>query len=369
MLSFILWDASPMLFSAGTFSVRWYAIFVILGVLAGRQLFSSLNKKDPASESVTLSIILFAIIGSRLTYVLLNTPDLLLKRPWEAILPFQFTKGFHFVGLSSLSGHGAILGVVLACWIARKKLGKDGFLGLLDKALISVCLATLLLSIGLFLNGETEGKPTTSPLGIVTTYPVTEAMMKIPCCIMRTPGGDNPLTSAGARKGSHIVSPGYQPIIFYLFYKAGLSEETVKEFIIGDVKEFLFYQKQYVLETGVNPINFSTLIEGANTYVVKINTQGVSRHPVHAYEGIASLLIFLLLYGISKNKDARIGSMTGVFFAAFGAAMMLLSFFREYTHNTSLWASVIISGIFSVAGLLLLLTNKNRPVPSAENSL
>ncbi|MEO8472610.1 MAG: prolipoprotein diacylglyceryl transferase family protein [Chryseolinea sp.] len=366
MLNFILWDASPMLFSNGTFSVRWYAIFVILGVVAGRQLFSAFNKKDPASESITLSIILFSILGSRLLYVLLNTPAIILKRPWEAILPFQFTKGFHFVGLSNLSGHGAILGVVLACWMARKKIGKDGFFGLLDKALISICLVTLFVSFGLFLNGETEGKSTSSPIGIVTTYPVTEGLRKIPCCIMRTPGGDNPLTSAGARKGDHSGSPGYQPIILYLFYKAGLSEETVKEFIIGDVKEFLFFQKQYVLESGVNPINFSTLVEGGNTYVAKILTQGVSRHPIHAYEVIAFLLIFVLLYRLSKNKNIQKGIMTGVFFLAVGVALMLLSFFREYMHNASLWASVVMSGLFVIAGLSVIASRKKSLASSKK---
>ena len=58
--------------------------------------------------------ILGVILGGRLGYVFFYNLGYYLQHPLEIIFPFEFTGGFHFVGISGMSYHGGAIAVLIA---------------------------------------------------------------------------------------------------------------------------------------------------------------------------------------------------------------------------------------------------------------
>ena len=59
---------------------------------------------------------------------------------------------------------------------------------------------------------------------------------------MRNPNGENPLDTVSVKRGNAMLHKGvgFQPLLAYLFFKDGATEQLVNEFLIGDVKTYLF---------------------------------------------------------------------------------------------------------------------------------
>lgn len=366
MLDFILWDYSPVLFSTGNISIHWYAIGLIGGILTGRKILHTLNKKDPATEPIVLLTIVFAILGGRLFYSLLNNQELILSKPWEALLPFQLSPKFQFLGLSQMSAEGSMFGAIAALWLTRHKIVNTTFVQLLDRFCIALSICCVCLSFGLFVNGETPGKPTESPLGTVNTYPVTLGLTRIGCCVMRVPGGNNPLESAAASK-DNSMSPqgnGQSPILLYIYYRAGFSERSAKEFLIGDVKNFLLLSNKYVKEPGDQPLRYSVFQQQPNLYAGRIQTIGIARHPTHFFEGILFTFLSVALLRMNYSANQRSGKMAAIFLAVTWTILLLTGFLKTrltgYDQGWFLGVHQLLCVPFILAGLLLFV--KKAPV-------
>jgi phosphatidylglycerol---prolipoprotein diacylglyceryl transferase len=337
MINYIIWNESPTLFSIGSLALRWYGVLFVAGFLLCRFILLRLYKIEgkPATdvESLAKYIFLAAIIGARLGYVLLYQPEIILSRPLEILLPIEFQPTFHFSGLDKLSSHGAIIGILIALWIYSRK-GKPGqnYLQVLDRVAIVLVLACMFIGAGNFFNAEIIGKPTNSKTGVVFTSPITEGMVKIPCCIMRTPGGKNPLDFVTVKKDDALTadSAGRSPMILYTFFKPGANEQLVNEFLMGDVKTYLFDRSEFVYEPGTEPLHYTIFVE-KDVYTARIRTKGIARHPVQLYESICCLIIFSLLYLIWKKykEDTPSGRIFGFFFTLYWSLLFATSFLKE----------------------------------------
>lgn len=123
------------------------------------------------TESVTLYVVIGAVVGARLG-------DVLFYQNWSDILhhPLSIFK----IWEGGLASHGAAIGILVALGLLAKK-KRMPFLVLLDLLVIPTALAGVLIRLGNFLNQEILGVPTTLPWGVIFGHPIG------------VPAGENPL--------------------------------------------------------------------------------------------------------------------------------------------------------------------------------
>ena len=164
MISYIIWNGSPEIFSIGSFALRWYGLLFALGFLISQQLLYYIHRKEGKPEkdveTLTIYMVVATIIGARLGHVIFYQPDMIWTDPLGVFLPFQFSPSFKFTGLQGLASHGGALGIFFALWLySRKKKPGQSYLQILDRIAILVALTGCLIRFGNFFNSEIIGKP------------------------------------------------------------------------------------------------------------------------------------------------------------------------------------------------------------------
>jgi phosphatidylglycerol:prolipoprotein diacylglycerol transferase len=162
---------SPVLFSIGSFQLRYYSLMYIIA-FALVYLMVSYRIKHENYEYSTETIqdymvwaMLGVIFGGRLGYVLFYNFSYYLQHPLEIILPFDFSSGIKFIGLSGMSYHGGLIGVaVVSLYFCLKN--KINFWRFADLFMPAVPLGYTFGRIGNFINGELFGRVTAMPWGM-----------------------------------------------------------------------------------------------------------------------------------------------------------------------------------------------------------
>jgi prolipoprotein diacylglyceryltransferase len=362
---FIIWNGDPVLFSVGRFVLQWHAVLIILGLLLARKLLGYLFKAEGCSwrdaEVFTYYLIIGVVVGARLGYVCLFQPSWLLTRPLEVVLPISFTPGFHITGLSELSAHGALIGVVMSTWIFSRTRSTLPFVRLLDRLTIPVGVASVLICIASFVAGEFTGKPTNSSLGVFSSRFITDGLTRVPCCIMRNPGGKNPLDRVSIIKDTALArfETGYSPVILYLFFQSGATEQSVNEFLIGDVKSYLYDQSSHVYEPGTEPLHYTIFQERIDVFTARIRTIGIARHATSLYEGTAILVVLavLWLYSRARNHQTPQGRITGIYISLIAISTIGIDFLKQDLPDRERPLSLALGQLawipFLIAGLVL----------------
>ncbi len=149
---------------------------------------------------------------------------------------------------------------------------------------------------------------------------------------MRAPGGKNPLDFVTVKKDDALTadSAGRSPMILYTFFTPGANEQLVNEFLMGDVKTYLFDRSEFVYEPGTEPLHYTIFVE-KDVYTARIRTMGIARHPVQVYESICCLILFSLLYFIWKKYKAGTpsGRIFGFFFTLYWSMLFATSYLKE----------------------------------------
>jgi prolipoprotein diacylglyceryl transferase len=169
MLSYILWDASPDLFTVpeflgfGPFTIRWYGLLFAAGFLIGQQIMMYIFKKEGKPlediDALTLYMVIATVLGARVGHFLFYEPSVLITNPLEVILP-------PYAGLAS---HGAFFGIVTGLWLyarSRRATGQT-FAWVADRIVILVALAGAFIRTGNLMNSEIVGKITDVPWGFI----------------------------------------------------------------------------------------------------------------------------------------------------------------------------------------------------------
>ena len=189
MLSYIIWDVNPEIFSIGSFSVRWYGLLFALGFLVGQLIMTHIFKKEGIKEtlldSLLITMVVSTVLGARIGHFAFYEPEVLLNNPLQVITP-------PFAGLAS---HGATIGILLGLYFyARRK--KMSFLWLVDRIVITVAFGGFCIRMGNLMNSEIVGKVTDVPWAFVfmrnvefTQYPrhpaqLYEALSCLVLCIL-----------------------------------------------------------------------------------------------------------------------------------------------------------------------------------------
>lgn len=162
---------SPALFEIGSFQVRWYSLMYIVAfaltylLIVYRLRTEKFRYTREQIQDFMVWGILGLILGGRLGYVIFYNLGYFIRHPLEIILPFSFANGVKFVGISGMSFHGGLIGIVVAsgiyCYVRRVR-----FWDLADLLIPCVPLGYTFGRIGNFVNGELWGRATTVPWGM-----------------------------------------------------------------------------------------------------------------------------------------------------------------------------------------------------------
>jgi phosphatidylglycerol:prolipoprotein diacylglycerol transferase len=161
----------------GPFSLRWYALAYIFGLVLGRVYVARLldrahfwpNQTPPMeaerTEDLLLWMTLGVILGGRLGYVLFYSPDLLLS-PLDALAMWK----------GGMSFHGGMLGVIIGVILFARQ-NHVPLLPLGDAVACAAPIGLLFGRIANFINGELWGRVTDAPWGMV--FPQVERLARI----------------------------------------------------------------------------------------------------------------------------------------------------------------------------------------------
>lgn len=161
MLDFIVWNADPVLFSLGPFSVRWYGLAFAIGFFIGYKIVEAMFKHEGAPErwlGILLAyVVVGTIVGARLGHVFFYQWDYYSQHPSEI---FKIWEG-------GLASHGGTIAIIIAVfifsWIVAKKPASWTF----DKLVIPIALVGGLIRLGNLMNSEIYGGETSLPWGFI----------------------------------------------------------------------------------------------------------------------------------------------------------------------------------------------------------
>ncbi len=162
----------PDVFSIGFFTLRWYSLAYIAGIVIGWWYLLKLLDQPGApmarrhADDLVFYATLGIILGGRLGYVLFYAPDMILHplrilRLWDGGMSF----------------HGGVIGTSLAIIIFARRQGLH-WLRIHDYVACVVPFGLFFGRLANFVNGELWGKPTDVPWGIVFPRTVPTGMVE-----------------------------------------------------------------------------------------------------------------------------------------------------------------------------------------------
>jgi phosphatidylglycerol---prolipoprotein diacylglyceryl transferase len=150
--------SDPIAFSVFGLDMRWYALFMLGGVVAGVILARFLARRIGLDPDWVIDaapwVVLFSIVGARFYYVALRAEHFIVH-PVEVVN----------IRLGGLSFHGALIAGTVAFAILCRR-ARQPFLWWTDAVVPAVALAQAIGRWGNWANQEAFGTPTTAPWGL-----------------------------------------------------------------------------------------------------------------------------------------------------------------------------------------------------------
>jgi phosphatidylglycerol---prolipoprotein diacylglyceryl transferase len=174
-------NINPAIFSIGSFQLRYYSVMylVAFAVVYLLTVYRIKNENyEYTSETVQDYLVwamLGVIFGGRLGDVLIYNFSYFVHHPLEIFLPFSFSNGITFTGISGMSYHGGVIGVIIVS-ILFMRIRKINFWRFIDLAIPSVPLGYTFGRIGNFTNGELWGRVTKMPWGMYFPLDTTQSL-------------------------------------------------------------------------------------------------------------------------------------------------------------------------------------------------
>ena len=161
MLSFITWDADPVLISLGPVAVRWYSLAFMVGFIVGYEIESRIYRHEGAPERWLGVLLLWTvagtIIGARLGHVFFYEWDVYSRNPIEIL----------YVWHGGLASHGGTIGIIIGVLLYSLITTKRNPLWAFDRLVIPIALVGGLIRLGNLANSEIFGHATTLPWGFM----------------------------------------------------------------------------------------------------------------------------------------------------------------------------------------------------------
>jgi prolipoprotein diacylglyceryl transferase len=172
ILNYIYWNPDPEIINVFGFSLRYYGILFVGGLILAIYLLGWIFKKEniPSENLEKLSIygMIGIIVGARLGHCLFYEPSYYLSHPLEMILPVAFSPdgGIKFTGYQGLASHGGVLGLLIGLYFYSRKT-KHSMIDTLDLIAVVVGISLGFIRLANFMNSEIIGMPTSQPWGVI----------------------------------------------------------------------------------------------------------------------------------------------------------------------------------------------------------
>jgi phosphatidylglycerol:prolipoprotein diacylglycerol transferase len=172
---------SPYLFQINGFGIRYYSLMYLVAFVSVYLLIRCrLNHENPPySIELIQDFFIWAalgvILGGRLGYVLFYNLPYYAAHPLEILLPFSFSNGIRFTGITGMSFHGGLLGVAVAFALFCRK-HRINIWDFSDLIVPAVPLGYFFGRLGNFFNGELFGTPTNLPWGMMFPTDATHTL-------------------------------------------------------------------------------------------------------------------------------------------------------------------------------------------------
>ncbi|MDQ5961400.1 MAG: phosphatidylglycerol---prolipoprotein diacylglyceryl transferase [Patescibacteria group bacterium] len=162
-------NMDPIAFMLGSFPLRFYSIFWVIGFFLAWWCLSLLLRIDGREKVFQeklfdglVWVFLGAFIGGRFGYALLYMPEYFWQHPSAIFFPVEAGV---FIGFYGMSFFGGVLGVAFALALfLRKK--RESFFELADYYALVAPVAIFFGRIGNFFNGELSGRVTAVSWGM-----------------------------------------------------------------------------------------------------------------------------------------------------------------------------------------------------------
>lgn len=157
----VTWDASPVIFSMGPLSVRWYGLFWALSFYFGYEIMYRIFKREGVPlmqvDKLLIYIALGAVVGARLGHCFFYDFNYYIKNPLEILMIWQ----------GGLASHGGAIGIILALYYYQKKVSSKSYAWLLDRLVIPISLGAFFIRMGNLMNSEIYGHQTDLSWGFI----------------------------------------------------------------------------------------------------------------------------------------------------------------------------------------------------------
>ncbi len=315
MLSFIIWDADPILVTLGGFEARWYGLFFAMAFVVGQyiitRIFLAEGKTERQVESLTLFMIVSTVVGARLGHCLFYDADYYLANPLEIL---KVWKG-------GLASHGAAFAIIVAMllWARREK---TTALWILDRIVIVVALGGAFIRMGNLMNAEIVGKPTDVPWAFVFTHPIRQAIEA------SQPEGVRSLSFH--KTGKAFTTEGGDPRVLVQadLQAPGVDPQTLTGYGERQLPTAIMSYDEAHMHAHPEDAETVARLEGDT---LKVDIPAVPRHPAQLYEALSCVAIFLALYATWARRKAALpeGRLFGWFVVGVFGLRFVYEFLKE----------------------------------------
>ena len=174
-LLYIHWNPDLVALHLGGFSLRWYSLCWLMGLLAAflivKRLYKEQKIKPELFDPLFIYCFIGILIGSRLGHCLFYEPGYFLSS-WrhmvEMVLPIRFLAdgSWRFTGYEGLASHGGTIGLMIALWLYVRRT-KVNLWRVLDNVAIATPVTACLIRLGNLMNSEIIGKATDVPWAFI----------------------------------------------------------------------------------------------------------------------------------------------------------------------------------------------------------
>ncbi len=144
---------NPIMFQIGNFSIRWYSVLILIGVITSYILLEKEGKKYNAPKDFIFNllfwVVIFGLIGARIYYVIFKWSDY----SHNLLNIFKFWEG-------GLAIHGGIIAGLITLVLYCKKYNVK-LIKMTDMMVVPLILAQAIGRWGNFFNSEAYGNATT----------------------------------------------------------------------------------------------------------------------------------------------------------------------------------------------------------------
>ena len=174
-LNYILWNPDVEAFHLFGFSVRWYSLCWLIGLVLAyfivQRLYKQQKIKDELFDPLFLYCFFGTLLGARLGHCLFYQPEYYLTS-WqhfiEMIVPIHFLPagGWKFVGYEGLASHGGTIGLIVALYLYYRRT-RLNLWQVLDNIAIATPITACFIRLGNLMNSEIIGKVTDVPWAFI----------------------------------------------------------------------------------------------------------------------------------------------------------------------------------------------------------